>query len=138
MPDIAALQHLINTMFPGLMGVRLTEITADRVLAEMLIRPDLCTAGGILHGGAYMAFADTLGAIGSIINLPTRAPSSWLARAWTPSPWVSQWRCTSDRGNTQVGRARLSHPGKPERKYRAPWMEEVRTQAVRHVLQLPD
>jgi len=34
------------------------------------VRPDLCTAGGILHGGAYMAFADTLGAVGTIVNLP--------------------------------------------------------------------
>jgi len=33
------------------------------------VRPDLCTAGGILHGGAYMAFADTLGAVGTIVNL---------------------------------------------------------------------
>jgi 1,4-dihydroxy-2-naphthoyl-CoA hydrolase len=36
----------------------------------MLVRPDLCTAGGILHGGAHMAFADTLGAIGTVLNLP--------------------------------------------------------------------
>ncbi len=70
MPDIASLQKLIDTMFPSLMGVRLTEVTLDRVLAEMPIRPDLCTAGGILHGGAYMAFADTLGALGTIMNLP--------------------------------------------------------------------
>ncbi|MCB2044294.1 MAG: PaaI family thioesterase, partial [Rhodoferax sp.] len=39
------------------------------VRAEMEVRPDLCTAGGILHGGAYMAFADTLGAVGTVINL---------------------------------------------------------------------
>jgi uncharacterized protein (TIGR00369 family) len=35
----------------------------------MRVRPDLCTAGGILHGGAYMAFADTLGAVGTVLNL---------------------------------------------------------------------
>jgi uncharacterized protein (TIGR00369 family) len=35
----------------------------------MPVRANLCTAGGILHGGAYMAFADTLGAIGTIVNL---------------------------------------------------------------------
>jgi uncharacterized protein (TIGR00369 family) len=35
-----------------------------------VVRPDLCTAGGIMHGGAHMAFADTLGAVGTIINLP--------------------------------------------------------------------
>jgi uncharacterized protein (TIGR00369 family) len=63
-------QKLLDTIFPGLMGVRLTELAPDRVVAQMEVRPDLCTAGGILHGGAYMAFADTLGAVGTIVNLP--------------------------------------------------------------------
>jgi 1,4-dihydroxy-2-naphthoyl-CoA hydrolase len=69
MHDIAALQKLLDTLFPGLMGVRLTALEPDRVVAQMEVRPDLCTAGGILHGGAYMAFADTLGAVGTIVNL---------------------------------------------------------------------
>ncbi|REM67446.1 PaaI family thioesterase, partial [Mycobacterium tuberculosis] len=70
MPDIATMQKLLDTIFPGLMGVRLTELAPERVVAQMEVRPDLCTAGGILHGGAYMAFADTLGAVGTIVNLP--------------------------------------------------------------------
>lgn len=70
MTDIARLQSLLQPLFPGLMGVRLLEAAADRVVAEMPVRPDLCTAGGILHGGAFMAFADTLGAIGTVVNLP--------------------------------------------------------------------
>jgi len=69
MHDIAAIQKLLDTIFPGLMGVRLTELAPDRVVAQMEVRQDLCTAGGILHGGAYMAFADTLGAVGTIANL---------------------------------------------------------------------
>ncbi len=69
MLDIATIQHLLDPVFPGLMGVKLTEIAPDRVAATMLVRPDLCTSGGILHGGAYMAFADTLGAVGTLLNL---------------------------------------------------------------------
>jgi 1,4-dihydroxy-2-naphthoyl-CoA hydrolase len=57
-------------VFPGLMGVRLVEVTPERVMAELAVRADLCTTGGILHGGAYMAFADTLGAVGTFVNLP--------------------------------------------------------------------
>lgn len=68
--DIASLQQLLEPIFPGLMGVRLTVLEPDRVVAQMEVRADLCTAGGILHGGAYMAFADTLGAVGTIANLP--------------------------------------------------------------------
>ncbi len=67
--DITRLQALLEPLFPGLMGIRLTEVTAERVRAEMLVRPDLCTTGGILHGGASMAFADTLGAVGTFVNL---------------------------------------------------------------------
>jgi len=62
-------QAMLAPMFPGLMGVRLTSLSPDKVEAEMPVRPDLCTGGGILHGGAYMAFADTLGAVGTVITM---------------------------------------------------------------------
>ena len=70
MIDAAAFQKILEPLFPGLMGVRLLELAPERVLAEMEVRPDLCTTGGILHGGASMAFADTVGAVGTVLNLP--------------------------------------------------------------------
>ena len=69
MHDLASIQKLLGALFPGLMGVRLTEAAPERVVGEMAVRPDLCTSGGILHGGAIMAFADTLGAVGTVVNL---------------------------------------------------------------------
>ena len=69
MPELAAVQARLASLFPGLMGGRLTALAPDRVVAEMPVRPDLCTSGGILHGGAYMAFADTLGAVGTFVQL---------------------------------------------------------------------
>jgi 1,4-dihydroxy-2-naphthoyl-CoA hydrolase len=69
MLDLAALQQIIDPLFPGLMGIRLTDLAPDRVAAEMDVRADLCTTGGVLHGGACMAFADTLGAVGTVVNL---------------------------------------------------------------------
>jgi uncharacterized protein (TIGR00369 family) len=70
MHELAAIQAVLDELFPGLMGVRLVEVARDRVVAEMEVRPELCTTGGILHGGAHMAFADTLGAVGTFVNLP--------------------------------------------------------------------
>lgn len=67
--DLPSLQKLIQPMLPGLLGVRLTEATPERVRADLTVRADLCTAGHILHGGSYMAFADTLGAVGTVLNL---------------------------------------------------------------------
>ena len=55
--------------FSDLMGVEILEREKTRVVGRLVVRPDLCTSGGILHGGAYMAFADALGAIGGVLNL---------------------------------------------------------------------
>jgi uncharacterized protein (TIGR00369 family) len=86
--DLEALKRVIGPLFPGLMGIELLEATPDRVRAEMPVRPDLCTTGGTLHGGAMMAFADTLGAIGTVLNLPaahgtttTSSATSFIAGA---------------------------------------------------------
>jgi uncharacterized protein (TIGR00369 family) len=55
--------------FAQLLGMRVTAAAADRVIAEMVVRDDLCTRPAVLHGGAVMAFADTLGAYATILNL---------------------------------------------------------------------
>ena len=70
MLDVTEIQKLFDPLFPGLMGMRLIEASPERIVAEMTVRPDLCTAGGRMHGGACMAFADTLGAVGTLVNLP--------------------------------------------------------------------
>ena len=70
MLSLESVQGVLEPLFPGLMGVRVVELSPERVVAELVVRPELCTAGGILHGGAHMAFADTLGAIGTVLNLP--------------------------------------------------------------------
>ena len=71
MHDLPALQQLLDPLVPGLMGLKLRSLADDRVVAELPVRPELCTTGGVLHGGAIMAFADTLGAVGTFLNLPT-------------------------------------------------------------------
>jgi len=76
--DIQSIQALIDPLLPGLLGIRLTEVTPERVLATLIVRPELCTAGGILHGGSVMAFADTLGAVGTVMNLPAGARTTTI------------------------------------------------------------
>ena len=55
--------------FSDLMGLEIVEREKSRVVGRLMVREDPCTAGGILHGGAYMAFADALGAVGGALNL---------------------------------------------------------------------
>jgi len=76
--DAATMQKHLMEMFPGTMGVKLVEMGKEKVLATLEVRRDLCTAGESLHGGAYMAFADTLGALGTIANLPQGARTTTL------------------------------------------------------------
>jgi 1,4-dihydroxy-2-naphthoyl-CoA hydrolase len=64
--------------FSDLMGVEIVEREKTRVVGRLTVREDLCTAGGILHGGACMAFADALGAIGGALNLPAGARTTTL------------------------------------------------------------
>ena len=64
--------------FAKLLGVRFKTAELDRVVAELLIRDELCTRPAVAHGGAVMAFADTLGAAGTILNLPTGAHTATI------------------------------------------------------------
>src|SRR6187200_2475663 len=59
--------------FAELKGVIFTEAEKDRVVARMLVRPDLCTLRQTIHGGAVMALADSVGAAATVINLPEDA-----------------------------------------------------------------
>src|SRR2546430_16737237 len=59
--------------FAELKGVTFTEAGMDRVVAKMLVRPDLCTLRNTIHGGAIIAFADLVGAAATVINLPSDA-----------------------------------------------------------------
>src|SRR5213593_2957134 len=65
--------HSMKMPFAELKGVTFTEAERDRVVARMLVRPDLCTLGHTLHGGAIMALADSVGAAATVINLPEDA-----------------------------------------------------------------
>ena len=64
--------------FGDLLGIELLIREKTRVVGRMTVRPELCTSGNICHGGAYMAFADSLGAIGGFLNLPDGARTTTL------------------------------------------------------------
>jgi len=69
--------HLAN-LLPGLLGMKFSVAEPEAVSATMKVRPELCTVGDILHGGAIMAFADTLGAVGAFLNLPEGASTTTI------------------------------------------------------------
>src|SRR5579863_781137 len=64
--------------FAALLGIRFLSATRERVTAELSVRDELCTRPAVLHGGAIMAFADTLGAAATILNLPEGAGTTTI------------------------------------------------------------
>jgi len=60
------------------LGIELAEATAERATATMPWREEICTIGGVAHGGALIAFADSIGAIVAFLNVPEGAGTSTI------------------------------------------------------------
>jgi 1,4-dihydroxy-2-naphthoyl-CoA hydrolase len=76
--DLNALNDGLAGTLSGLLGVRFVEASLDRLVAELEVRDELRTGGGRVHGGTLMAFADTVGAVATVINLPPGAGTTTL------------------------------------------------------------
>ncbi len=70
--DATALLHA-GMSLAATLGIHGVEATSNRVVTELDWSPDLLTAGGLLHGGAVIALADTTGGACAFLNLPPDA-----------------------------------------------------------------
>jgi uncharacterized protein (TIGR00369 family) len=77
-PDLSAISEQFKGTLGELLGIRFVEGSADRLVAELSYRAELTTVGGSLHGGTLMAFADTVGAAATVLNLPPGAGTTTL------------------------------------------------------------
>ena len=72
---------MLKTMplpFAELLGIELVSAEPDCVVARLTVRKELCTIPDILHGGAIMALADTIGAVATVLNLPKGATTTTI------------------------------------------------------------
>jgi len=109
--------------FAKTMGVEITEATPERVAARLLVRPDLCTTGGTLHGGAAMAFADSLGAIGAYLSLPEGAAGTTTLESKT------NFLGPAKEGETVLAHCTPVHVGRRT----SVWQTKITTEAGRNV-----
>ena len=97
------LQYLNDNPLPfaRLLGLKFVAASETGVTAEMVVRPDLCTRPDILHGGAVMAFADTLGAaaVQSGGRLREPCPMSPIARRRAATTSDASSRCSNTRNH---------------------------------------
>lgn len=108
--------------FAALLGIEIVSASPDKVTAHLLVRDDLCTRPAVLHGGAAMAFADTLGAIATVLNLRDGASTTTIESKTNflgPAP----------AGSTVVGECTPIHRGKRT----MVWQTRITTQEGRLV-----
>jgi uncharacterized protein (TIGR00369 family) len=88
-----------------LLGVEFVSAAPDKVVARLLVREDLCTIPAVLHGGAVMAFADTLGGVATVLNLKEGA---WTTTIESKTNFLAP----APAGTTVTGECTPVHRGK--------------------------
>jgi 1,4-dihydroxy-2-naphthoyl-CoA hydrolase len=63
------------------LGITLHETTPELVRGSLAWSPERCTTSGVLHGGAVMSLADTVGAVCALLNLPPAAGTATVESA---------------------------------------------------------
>ena len=87
------------------LGIEYRDASKEKVVAELLVREELCTQPAVLHGGAIMAFADTLGAVATILNLPKGASTTTVESK-------TNFLAPAPLGTTVIGECTAIHRGK--------------------------
>jgi len=104
--------------FSKLMGVTITDASDEIVTGNLTIRDDLCTTGRIMHGGAIMAFADALAAVGAFLTLPEGASGTTTIESKT------NFLGAAMQGSTVIGSAEPVKVGSRL----SVWQTEIRTE----------
>jgi 1,4-dihydroxy-2-naphthoyl-CoA hydrolase len=91
--------------FGKLLGIEIRESSAEKVTAELVVRDELCTRPAVLHGGAIMSLADTLGAVATMLNLPEGAGTTTIESK-------TNFLAPAPNGSTVVAECTPIHRGK--------------------------
>ena len=102
MSDLTALRDLMP--FALKLGIELDSATPELVSGRLPWAEDLCTTGGILHGGALMALADSLGGVCAFLNLPAGAGTATISSSTSMLRAVRQGVVTGEARPLHVGR----------------------------------
>jgi uncharacterized protein (TIGR00369 family) len=115
--DMLAKISEVPLPFAAFLGIEFVSATTERIVARMRVREDLCTQPAVLHGGAVMAFADTLGALATMVNLPEGAgtttlesKTNFVAAAPVGSEVIGETTPVHRGRRTMVWQTRVSNP----------------------------
>jgi 1,4-dihydroxy-2-naphthoyl-CoA hydrolase len=109
--NLELVERVLGMMFPKVIGMKLLEVSPDRLRAELVVTPEICTTGETLHGGAIMTVGDFLGASGTFLSLPRDAGTTTLE---SKTNFVSSARV----GDKVLATAEPVHKGKSTQVWR--------------------
>jgi 1,4-dihydroxy-2-naphthoyl-CoA hydrolase len=99
------LAEFVNLMpFAAKLGIELDAASPEEVVGRMSWREDLCTTGGVLHGGALMTLADSLGGVCAFLNLPGGAGTATISSSTSMLRAVRQGEVTATARPLHAGR----------------------------------
>jgi uncharacterized protein (TIGR00369 family) len=102
---VSDLAGLLESMpFAEKLGIVIDVAEPERVIARLAWAPGLCTAGGVMHGGALMAFADTLGGVCAFLNLPPGASTATVSSSTNFLRAVREGTVTAEAQPLSAGR----------------------------------
>ena len=99
-------RQLVGTMpFAVQLGIEIDGASAEEVVGRMAWAPERCTAGGVLHGGALMSLADSLGGVCAFLNLPPGAGTATISSSTNMIRAVREGEVTATSRPLHVGRS---------------------------------
>lgn len=123
MPDFTLPPGIAPLPYAHLLQIEIVEASKEGIRARMKVRPEMCTAGHILHGGAIMSFADTLGAFGAMHVLPDGATATTTLESKT------NFLGSAKEGETVLGHCTPVHSGRRT----SVWQTKITTETGRNV-----
>lgn len=123
MPEFKLPPGVAPLPYAALLQIEIVEASRDEIVGRLKVRADLCTVGAILHGGAIMSFADTLGAFGAMHVLPEGANGTTTIESKT------NFLGSAKEGEVVIGRCTPVHAGRRT----SVWQTKITTEAGRNV-----
>jgi len=109
--------------YAHLLQIEIVEASKEKIIGRLKVRPEMCTGGHILHGGAIMSFADTLGAFGAMHVLPEGAQGTTTLESKT------NFLGSAKEGDSVIGTCTPVHAGRRT----SVWQTSIVTEAGRKV-----
>lgn len=123
MPDFALPPGIAPLPYAHLLRIEIVEASKDGISGRMKVRPEMCTGGSILHGGAIMSLADTLGAFGAMHVLPEGGKGTTTLESKT------NFLGSAREGETVLAHCTPVHVGRRT----SVWQTKITTEAGRNV-----